>query len=123
MGLRWTQKATWSGGGSLTHHTPEVRVRLGGVPIWRMRKNVVTPYILQVLLMLRTVDTIIVSDVHLGSTISRARDLQRTLEAYRCERLILLGDIFHDLTDASRLSKDQWDLLGYILALSCKRYG
>lgn len=71
--------------------------------------------------MLRTVDTIIVSDVHLGSTISRARDLQRTLEAYRCTRLILLGDIFHDLTDSSRLSKDQWDLLGYILALSCEK--
>ena len=71
--------------------------------------------------MLRTVDTIIVSDVHLGSTISRARDLQRTLEAYRCNRLILLGDIFHDLTDSSRLSKDQWDLLGYIHALSCEK--
>ena len=71
--------------------------------------------------MLRTVDTIIVSDVHLGSTISRAGDLQRTLEAYRCNRLILLGDIFHDLTDSSRLNKDQWDLLGYILALSCEK--
>ncbi len=46
-----------------------------------------------------------------GSTVSRAGDLQRTLEAYRCNRLILLGDIFHDLTDFSRLSKDQWDLL------------
>jgi len=43
VGLQWTQKATWSGGEALTRHTPEVRVRLGGIPIWRMRKNVVTP--------------------------------------------------------------------------------
>lgn len=78
-------------------------VRLGEVPLWRMRKNVVTPSIVQGLRMLRTVDTIIVSDVHLGSTISRAGDLQRTLAAYRCNRLILLGDLFHDLTDTARL--------------------
>jgi hypothetical protein len=41
--LQGTQSATGSGGGSLTCHTPEGRVRLGRGPIWQIRKNVVTP--------------------------------------------------------------------------------
>jgi UDP-2,3-diacylglucosamine pyrophosphatase LpxH len=71
--------------------------------------------------MRQRVDTIIVSDVHLGSPISRAGDLQRTLAAYQCHRLILLGDIFHDLTDTARLSVGQWELLGYLRTLSCEK--
>jgi UDP-2,3-diacylglucosamine pyrophosphatase LpxH len=42
-------------------------------------------------------DTLIVSDLHLGSEISRARDALRLLRRERFRRLILLGDIFSDL--------------------------
>jgi len=45
----------------------------------------------------REVDTLIVSDVHLGSDLSRPDALLATLRQYTFQRLILLGDIFDDL--------------------------
>jgi UDP-2,3-diacylglucosamine pyrophosphatase LpxH len=63
------------------------------------------------------VETIIVSDVHLGSEVSRARDLLSVLEGYRFSRLILLGDIFSDL-NFKRLKREHWELLSYIRKLS-----
>ena len=60
------------------------------------------------------------SDVHLGSEISRARDLLGVLKAHRFERLILLGDIFADL-NFKRLKSQHWDLLSYIRKLSNPR--
>lgn len=62
-------------------------------------------------------DTIILSDLHLGSEVSRARDALRLLERHYFERLILLGDIFCDL-NFGRLKKDHWRLLSYIRKLS-----
>jgi len=62
-------------------------------------------------------DTIILSDLHLGSEVSRARDALRLLESYYFERLILLGDIFCDL-NFGRLKKDHWRLLSFIRKLS-----
>jgi metallophosphoesterase superfamily enzyme len=41
-------------------------------------------------------DTLILSDLHLGSEISRARDALR-IKQTSFQRLILLGDIFSDL--------------------------
>jgi hypothetical protein len=37
MGLQLTHKATCRGGGCLTRHAHDARVRLGGVPIWRIQ--------------------------------------------------------------------------------------
>jgi UDP-2,3-diacylglucosamine pyrophosphatase LpxH len=62
-------------------------------------------------------DTLILSDVHLGSDCSRARDATRVLRENRFRRLILLGDIFADL-NFRRLTKEHWKFLGYIRKLS-----
>ena len=64
-----------------------------------------------------SVDTIIISDLHLGSRLSRAKDAVRMLRQHSFRRLILLGDIFCDL-DFSRLKKDHWRFLSYIRKLS-----
>ena len=37
--------------------------------------------------------TVIISDLHLGSTYSRAEDISRFLDEIKCETLILNGDI------------------------------
>src|ERR1700684_1313949 len=62
-------------------------------------------------------DTLILSDLHLGSECSRAREATRLLKESRFRRLILLGDIFANL-DFRRLSKEQWKFLGLIRKLS-----
>lgn len=62
-------------------------------------------------------DTLILSDVHLGSECSRARDATRVLKQNCFRRLILLGDIFADL-NFGRLTKEHWKFLGYIRKLS-----
>lgn len=65
----------------------------------------------------KSAHTLIVSDVHLGSPVSRAKKLEETLREWHFEKLILLGDIFDDL-DFSRLAEEHWDLLSYIRELS-----
>jgi len=70
----------------------------------------------------KPVDTIIISDLHLGSDLSRAEDAVRMLKQYSFRRLILLGDIFCDLNFA-RLKKDHWRLLSYIRKLSNPKRG
>ena len=62
-------------------------------------------------------DTLILSDVHLGSECSRARDATRVLKENSFRRLILLGDIFADL-NFGRLTKEHWKFLGFIRKLS-----
>jgi UDP-2,3-diacylglucosamine pyrophosphatase LpxH len=62
-------------------------------------------------------DTLILSDLHLGSECSRAREATRLLKESRFRRLILLGDIFANL-DFRRLTKEQWKFLGQIRKLS-----
>lgn len=62
-------------------------------------------------------DTIILSDLHLGSEVSRASAALRMLKAASFNRLILLGDIFSDL-NFRRLKKEHWQFLGYIRKLS-----
>jgi UDP-2,3-diacylglucosamine pyrophosphatase LpxH len=66
-------------------------------------------------------DTVIISDLHLGSEISRAGDALEFLQSVRFSRLILLGDIFADL-NFSRLTKEHWKFLGYIRKLSNPRH-
>lgn len=64
-----------------------------------------------------TIDTIILSDIHLGSEVSRAEKAKEALLKYDFERLILLGDIFDDL-NFNRLKKEHWGLLTYVRKLS-----
>jgi len=66
------------------------------------------------------IDTLIVSDVHLGSNVSRVQELFELLKSYaladhkyRLKRLVLLGDIFDDM-NFRRLRKYEWKLLGMI---------
>jgi UDP-2,3-diacylglucosamine pyrophosphatase LpxH len=63
------------------------------------------------------VNTLILSDLHLGAETSHAREATRVLKQSSFQRLILLGDIFADLNFA-RLTKDHWKFLGYIRKLS-----
>ncbi len=62
-------------------------------------------------------DTLILSDVHLGAEVSRARAATEMLRENSFRRLILLGDIFADL-NFSRLKKEHWKFLGAIRKLS-----
>jgi UDP-2,3-diacylglucosamine pyrophosphatase LpxH len=66
---------------------------------------------------LEKVDTIIISDVHLGSEVARPKQIAEMLGSYSFNRLILLGDIFDNLNFA-RLKKDHWNLLSMIRKLS-----
>lgn len=62
-------------------------------------------------------DTVVLSDLHLGSEVSRAKAALETLKGISFQRLILLGDIFCDL-NFRRLKKEHWQFLGYIRKLS-----
>jgi UDP-2,3-diacylglucosamine pyrophosphatase LpxH len=62
-------------------------------------------------------DTLILSDLHLGSELSRAHHARAMLAQHSFRRLILLGDIFSDLNFA-RLTRDHWKFLGLIRKLS-----
>jgi UDP-2,3-diacylglucosamine pyrophosphatase LpxH len=59
------------------------------------------------------INTFIVSDLHLGLPAARPRDLLQVLETWRFERLILLGDVFHDWS-FRHLCTDTWRLLAHI---------
>jgi UDP-2,3-diacylglucosamine pyrophosphatase LpxH len=63
------------------------------------------------------IDTLILSDLHLGADMSRAREALRVLQENQYRRLILLGDIFADL-NFGRLKKEHWKFLGFIRKLS-----
>ena len=65
--------------------------------------------------------TLIVSDIHLGSSVSRARDLLRILGSESYERLVLNGDIFDDL-NFTRLTHEHWQLLSKLRELSNPKY-
>jgi len=65
----------------------------------------------------RPYDTLILSDLHLGADMSRAREALQVLQQISYRRLILLGDIFADL-NFGRLKKEHWKFLGYIRKLS-----
>lgn len=67
-------------------------------------------------------DVVILSDLHLGSEISRARDALQLLRSLRFHRLILLGDIFCNL-DFGRLKKEHWRFLSFIRKLSNPKRG
>jgi UDP-2,3-diacylglucosamine pyrophosphatase LpxH len=67
-------------------------------------------------------DTVIISDLHLGSDVSQAGAALAFLQSVHFKRLILLGDIFADL-NFRRLTKEHWKFLGHIRKLSNPRHG
>jgi UDP-2,3-diacylglucosamine pyrophosphatase LpxH len=67
-------------------------------------------------------ETVIISDLHLGSDVSRAGEALALLESLTFKRLILLGDIFADL-NFRRLTKVHWKFLGHIRKLSNPKNG
>lgn len=64
--------------------------------------------------------TLIISDLHLGSRVSRARDATEFLKNFEFSKLILLGDIFEDL-NFNRLRDDDWKFLALLTRLSKTR--
>lgn len=68
----------------------------------------------------RAVDTLIISDLHLGSEVSLAKEARQMLKARTFRRLILLGDIFCDL-NFRRLKKEHWEFLSCIRKLSNRK--
>ncbi len=71
---------------------------------------------------MKHVHTLIISDIHLGSKVSRSDALLNTLKQHTFERLILLGDIFEDL-NFKRLQSTHWELLSHIRRLSDEKTG
>jgi len=65
-------------------------------------------------------NTLIISDLHLGSEVSRPKAVLKFLKGFKFQKLILLGDIFESLNFNS-LGRDDWDLLIYFSELSKKR--
>lgn len=68
-------------------------------------------------------DTVVISDVHLGSEVCQAKLLRRALkEWYPFRRLIILGDLFDDL-NFSRLGKHHFNLIDDFRKLTNKKRG
>jgi UDP-2,3-diacylglucosamine pyrophosphatase LpxH len=65
----------------------------------------------------QALNTLILSDVHLGSELSRAREATELISEVNFRRLVLLGDIFSDL-NFRRLTSDHWKFLSRIRKLS-----
>jgi len=57
--------------------------------------------------------TLIISDVHLGSRVSRSREAAHLLKQYEFRKLILLGDIFDDL-NFNNLREEDWKFISMI---------
>ena len=64
----------------------------------------------------KNIDTLIVSDVHIGSEISRVKELMKILKGLSLKRIILDGDIF-DNENPKRLKKDDWEFLSFLQGL------
>jgi UDP-2,3-diacylglucosamine pyrophosphatase LpxH len=63
------------------------------------------------------INTIVFSDVHLGSPTSRAYVLLNTLKKYRFKKLIIAGDMFDDI-HFQHLTSSHWELLEHIGKIS-----
>ena len=61
---------------------------------------------------LYSADTLVISDIHLGSEVARPKAVKELLQKYDFKRLILLGDIFDDLNHDEGLSEIMSHLIG-----------
>lgn len=66
---------------------------------------------------METINTVLFSDVHLGSPVSRAYELLQLLKEYKFKKLIIAGDMFEDL-NFKYLTSTQWELLEHIGKIS-----
>jgi UDP-2,3-diacylglucosamine pyrophosphatase LpxH len=64
--------------------------------------------------------TLIISDLHLGSRVSRAREATEFLKNFEFRKLILLGDIFENL-NFKRLHDDDWKFIALLTRFSKTR--
>lgn len=64
-----------------------------------------------------TIDVLTVSDVHLGSDMSRVKELTSFLRERTVKKVILNGDIF-DSANSRRLHNEDWDFLSLLRELS-----
>ncbi|HLM84538.1 MAG TPA: UDP-2,3-diacylglucosamine diphosphatase [Candidatus Bathyarchaeia archaeon] len=64
--------------------------------------------------------TLIISDLHLGSRVSRAKEAAEFLKGFDFKKLILLGDVFEDL-NLNRLRSDDWKFLALLAHISKTR--
>jgi UDP-2,3-diacylglucosamine pyrophosphatase LpxH len=62
---------------------------------------------------MKLVNTILFSDVHLGSPLARAYELLNALKEYHFKKLIIVGDMFEDL-NFKHLTSTHWELLEHI---------
>ena len=60
---------------------------------------------------------LVVSDIHVGSPVSRAKELIELLEKVEFDILLIDGDLFNDLA-FTRLTKEDWKLLSYLRKLT-----
>lgn len=64
--------------------------------------------------------TLIISDLHLGSRVSRSREVKKLLDKMEFKKLILLGDVFESL-NFNELVDDDWKLLSLFTDLAKKK--
>jgi len=69
-----------------------------------------------------SIDTLIISDLHLGSKVARAKRVMAVLQRHMFKRLILNGDVFDDL-NFRRMNADDWKVLSCIRKLSNPKHG
>jgi UDP-2,3-diacylglucosamine pyrophosphatase LpxH len=62
-------------------------------------------------------DIVVLSDLHLGSEMCRAKDVTALLRSITFDKLILLGDIFQDM-NFQRLKRGHWEVLSEIRKVS-----
>lgn len=64
-----------------------------------------------------TVETLIISDIHLGDRLTRSNKVLAVLNSYSYKRLILNGDILNGL-QFKRLQAEHWEILSRLRRLS-----
>jgi len=62
-------------------------------------------------------DTILISDIHLGSDLCRSKDLIKTLGNSIFDQLIILGDLFDDM-NLERLKTEHYELINFLREIS-----
>jgi UDP-2,3-diacylglucosamine pyrophosphatase LpxH len=63
------------------------------------------------------IDTLIISDIHLGDGLTRTREILEVLNKYTCKKLILNGDILNGLR-FKRFHAGHWEILSKFRKLS-----
>lgn len=64
--------------------------------------------------------TLIISDIHMGSKVSRVKEVTQLLRSFEFKKLILLGDIFENL-NFKRLHQNDWEFISLLSHLSKTR--